>query len=335
MILYVIRIITHEEGYWLKAIQIYLLSSIAVLLASSYQVFNVLKENLYGTILPFPSIQLLERYGELENWEYFGAVTDGSIRVSSTFADPNTLAAYCASLIPFAMIMVLIYKSNIFIWKGSFTNLIILLGLVAMVIATVSKAGFLSMLVGIFLTLKFTFSKLSGKQRRWAGIVLTLMFISFILYGIHNIALIQQRLSSGDSGHIEYRLTAWNIYISGSWLRGEGFGQYLYGSAHTIVLTALLELGVFGSLLVFIITIHPLSYLKYLKSLSSIMASDVRIKYYYSFMSSSVASFCGILLGLYLYDYWMHPFTWISISFFLSIVSHIEYGLRNGNFKTL
>ena len=335
LILYVIRIFTHEEGYWLKAVQVYLLSSIAVFLASSYQVFNVLRGNLYGTILPFPSLQLLERYGELENWEYFGAIAEGGIRVSATFSEPNTMAGYCASLIPFAMVMVLMSNKKRTIQWRSFLNLFILLGLVVMVIATVSKTGFLSMVLGILLTVKFTFMKFSAKQKLWAGAVLTLIVICCVLYGMQFIVLIANRLNLGDSGHMEYNLTAWNDYIGGSWLWGEGFGQYSLVSAHTIVLTALLELGLFGALLIFMITIQPLSYTKYLKRLSCLMYNDLRMKYYYFFMSSSVASFCAILLGLYLYDYWMHPFTWISISLLISIVSRLKYGFKTEIFKTL
>jgi hypothetical protein len=335
LILYVIRMVTHEEGYWLRTVQVYLLSSILVLLASSYQVVNALRGNLYGTILPFPSLQLLERYEELGNWEYFGAITEGGIRVSATFSEPNMLAGYCASLIPFAIVMVLISNKNRIIKWRSFINLIILLGLVVMIIATVSKTGFLSMVLGILLILIFTFMKFNAKQRRWIAIVLVLIVGCGVSYGSQFAVLIAERLSLGDSGHMKYSLIAWNEYIEGSWLWGEGFGQYVYVSAHTIILTALLELGLPGGLLILMITLQPLGNMRYLSRLSHLIYNDPGMKNYFLIMSSSLASFCAILLGLHLYDYWMHPFTWISISLLISMGSHVKYGFRNGIFRTL
>jgi len=337
LMLYVIRMFTHEEGYWLKSVQIYLLSSIPVLLASLYQVIHILRGNLYGTVLPgtvlpFPSLQLLERYPELTNWVYNSAIIGGAIRVSSTFADPNTLAAYCASLIPFAIVMVHISNKNrITQWR----NLFILFGLVAMIISSVSKSGFLSMILGILLTLKFAFMKFSIKQRVRMGIILTFLIVCCVIFVLQRIDLISHRLSLGDSGHIAYTLSAWNSFTEDLRLIGQGFGQYEYGSAHTIVLTALLELGILGAVLIFMITVQPLKYVKYLSRLSSRMNYDLRIRNYFFLMSASLASFATIVLGLYLYDYWIHPFTWISISLLMSLVSHVHRGFKSGIFVKL
>lgn len=334
LMLYVIRVFTHEEGYLLKSVQIYLLSSIPVLLASLYQVIHVLRGNLYGTVLPFPSLQLLERYPELQNWSYNSAIIGGAHRVSSTFADPNTLAAYCASLIPFAIVMVLISNKNIMIQWRSFLNLFILFGLVAMIISTISKSGFLSMVLGALLTLKFIFMKFSIKQRLRTGIILTFLIVCCVIFGLQRIELISQRLSLGDSGHLEYTLMAWNSFTEDLRLFGQGFGQYEKVSAHTIVLTALLELGLLGAVLIFMITVQPLKYVKYLSRLSSRM-NDPRIRNYFFLMSASLASFGTIVLGLYLYDYWIHPFTWISISLLMSLVSHVQRGFKSGVFVKL
>lgn len=335
LILYVVRIFTHEEGYWLKSVQIYLLSSITVLLASLYQVVNILRGTLYGTVLPFPSLLLLERYPELKNWTYNSAIIGGAIRVSSTFAEPNMLAGYCASLIPFAIVIFLISNKNRMIQWRSFLNLFILLGLVVMVIASVSKSGFLSMVLGILLTLKFTFMKFSAKKRRWAGIVFTLIVVCCVLYALQFIDLIANRLSLGDTGHMEYMLSAWNDISDGSWLWGKGFGQYKGISAHEIVLTALVELGLLGGILIVMITIQPLGYVKYLSRLSSRMNYYPQVSNYLFLMSASLASFVAIVLGLYVYDYWIHPFTWISISLFISLVSHIQRGFKSGIFAKL
>jgi hypothetical protein len=332
--LYVIRIFTYEEGYWLKSVQIYLLSSITVLLASLYQIVNVFRGNLGGGILPFPSIQLLERYGELKNWYYFGAITKGAIRVSATFIEPNILAGYCASLIPFAIVMVLISNKNRMLNRRSFLNLFILLGLVVMAIATVSKSGFLSVVLGILLTFIFTFKILSTKQKYWSFIVLTFIVVCSLLYGLQHIDLISKRLSLGDSGHMEYNINAWNDYI-GAWFSGYGFGQYIGGSTHTIILTALYELGLPGGILMIMITLQPLSYVKYFSKLSSKINYDPRAKNYLLLLSASLASFSAILLGLYLYDYWIHLFTWISISLLLSLVSHIRRDFKSGVFESL
>ena len=147
--------------------------------------------------------------------------------------------------------------------------------------------------------------------------------------------MIVNRLSLGDSGHIEYSLKAWNDYIKGSSLWGAGFGQYEFVSAHSIVLTALFEFGLVGGILIVMITTQPLRYVNYLSQLSSRMKYDQGARNYYLFMSASLASFVAILIGLYLYDYWMHPFTWISISLYMSLVSHTNRKFRSGVFTKL
>lgn len=330
LILYVVRMFTYEEGYFVRAVQVYLLSSIAVLLASGYQVANFFIGTFDGTILPFPSLQLLDSYEELNNWAYFGGIAENATRVSSTFAEPNMLSGYCASLLPYAIVMLLVTnRYKIRQWCIYF-NLFLLIGLVLMVIASVSKTGFLSMLLGAALTLKFIFKKISSRQKKWTVIVLGLIISCCVLYGLQFSDFIVMRISEGDSGHMEYTLNAWNDFINFSWWRGEGFGQYEYVSAHSIVLTALCELGLLGGFLMVIMTIHPLIYIKYLSFLSRKMNYDHRVGNYFFLMSACFASYVSILLGLYLYDYWLHPFTWISIALFMSMISHIKREFKSG-----
>ena len=335
LILYVIRMFTKEKGYWLKSIHVYLLSSIPVLLASFYQIINVLRGNLSGTVLPFPSFLLLERYAELDNWQYFGGIVNGISRVPSTFADPNTLAGYCVSLIPFAIMVVLISNKNrMILWK-TLLNLIILLGLVVMVIASVSKTGFLCMVLGILFLGKYAFMKLSAKQKRWRNIIVILIIVFGVFYGLRIADYIVNRLSYGDSGHIEYSLSAWKEYFAGSLLIGQGFGQYESVSAHVIVITALIELGIFGGVIVFFITMQPFAYIKYLSRLSLRMNYEPLVKKWFFFMSASLASCIAVVLGLYLYDFWLHPFTWISFSLLMSLVSLTKYEFKQNVFSNL
>jgi len=159
---------------------------------------------------------------------------------------------------------------------------------------------------------------------------MAIIIVCSALYGLISIDLILSRLELGDSGHMEYRLVALNDFLTGSWFIGEGFGQYNNISAHTIVLTALLELGLLGGIIVLMITLQPLWYSKYIFELSSIIKNNLQVKSYLFFLSAGLASYVSIIIGLYLYDYWIHPFTWISISLFLSIVSRIETGLKRG-----
>jgi len=335
VILYLIRMFNNEKGYWLKSVRVYLLSSIPVLLASLYQITNVLRGNLYGTVLPFPSLLLLERYEELGNWQYFGGVMNGISRVPSTFADPNTLAGYCASLIPFAIMVVLISNKNKMIRWKTLLNLLILLGLVVMVMASVSKTGFLGMVLGILFLGKFTFMKFSAKQKRWGNIIITLIIVFGVFYGLRITDYIVNRLSFRDSGHIEYSLSAWKEYFAGSLLLGKGFGQYESVSAHVIVITALIELGIFGGIIIFFITMQPFVYIKYLSGLSSRMNYDPRVNNWFFFMSASLSSCFTVVFGLYLYDYWFHLFTWISLSLLMSLVSLTKYEFKRNVFSKL
>ena len=259
----------------------------------------------------------------------------GASRVPATFADPNTLAGYCASLIPFAIIIVLISNNNRLSRYKTILHLLILLGLIVMVIASVSKTGFLGMLLGILILGKFTYIKLSAKQRRWGNILITLVIVFAVLYGLRIADYIVQRISYGDSGHLEYSLSALKDYFGGSLLFGKGFGQYELISAHVIVITALIEVGIVGAVVIFFITMQPFAYIKFLPRLSSRMISDPQLKKRFFFMSASLASCFTVVLGLYLYDYWLHPFTWISISLLMSLVSLTKYEFRRNAFSNL
>lgn len=329
LILYVIRVFTYEGDYWFKTVQVYLYSSITVLAGSFYQIINSLKGNPGAGMLPFPSLQLLERYTELQNWAYFGSTASGMIRVSSTFIEPNILAGYCASLIPFALVVVIIYSSNKKNISKLLLNLFILIGLAVMVIATVSKSGFLSMGLAILFIFISIFKILNTKQKYWFFIIIMFILASIILYGLRIIDLISYRLSLVDSGHLEYSLNVWDVYKS-AWFTGYGFGQYWGSSAHTIILTALYELGLPGGITIIILTLQPLSYIKYLSRLFSKIKHDPKAKSCLLLLAASLASFSAVLLGLYLYDYWIHLFTWISISLLISLVSIIKRDFDNG-----
>ena len=334
MILYVIRIFTREEGCWLKSVQIYLLSSIPVLLVSLCQIINTMHGNFYESILPFPSIQLLERYDTLRQFGHFGGIIEGATRISSTFGEPNMMAGYCSSLIPYAIAVVLINIKGRNTQIRSFLNMFILFGLAAMVIATISKSGFLAMVVGILFTLAFTLNKLTAKQRICTCVVLMVILTICLFYGFQVKDLILERLEAGDSGHLMHRIEAWNYYINGRPLLGVGFGQYVHLSSHTIVLTALLELGLLGGIIILLITVQPLTYIKHLFWLSSKKNRHLPNDYLF-LMSASIASYILILIGLYLYDYWVHPFVWISISLFLSSVLYTQRGRKKGVFEKL
>lgn len=324
IIFYIIRIFTCDEKYWLKSAQVYLLSSITVILASCYQAMHMFSGNLTETILPFPSLLLQDRYEELANWAYSGGMYDNATRLTSTFVESNILAGYCSSLAPFATVMSLICIQRGFVQMRSALYISILIMLALVVIAAVSKSGFITMTISILLTVSLVFKRIGRKQKTIVIAMLVIIMTCSTIYGFQISDLIVQRLSLGDSGHVEYRLSVWDEYINGSWLIGEGFGQYEKVSAHSVVLTALYEFGLFGGILAIAFTSQPLYYAKYISKLALRTARYPGDRERLLLLSASFVSFVSVCLGLHLYDYWLHPFTWISIALFISQVSNIK-----------
>lgn len=332
LILYVVRLLTYESEMFTKSLHFYLLSSIFVILGAFYQLYS-LRNNPGGLALPFPSILLTERYETLTELEHFGGSFGGFLRASSTFGEPNMMAGYCSSMIPFAMAMLLtVYERRKRIISLGYALLVI--GIAIAMISAVSKSGILTAFTAI-ITFVFIVSKILGPRQRHK--IIFLLIISLLAVGIYAYYakdFFLTRLELLDSGHFEYRMEAIQDFIEGS-LLGTGYGNYKYVSAHTLLLTALLELGILGGLVMFFLSVLPIIYLRLGDGLFSMSERDQRARMHYFFYAGGFAAYISLIIGLYLYDYWLHPFTWIGIGFFLSIISRIQDGLFHRAFRKL
>jgi hypothetical protein len=318
LIFYVIRLQTMNIFNLIRSVEIYVFSSIIVIFASLYQLYTIFY-NPEKISLPFSYFLLHERYEIiLTEAGHFGGVIDNFSRIYSTFGEPNMLAGYCASIIPF-IIAITLFKLS----KNNFVLVIpyILIGFgtILCMIATVSKSGLISSFFAVFILFYLLHNTLSKKQKRSLNIFLIGCFTAVVLYVSSANEIFIQRFDLDDSGHLEYRLNAYNTFVEKP-LLGQGFGNYEFISAHTLPLTAMIELGFLGGVIVFIISLFPLFCIQK-KDRKLLNKADPN---YLLFFYACYSSYVAIFIGLYLYDYWIHPFTWITIGLLISIISQVK-----------
>jgi hypothetical protein len=317
LILYVVRMQTTNLADFTTAIRVYVLSAIFVVFAAGYQLYGLW--NSFDTALPFQSFLLFEKYEEiLAAVGYFGGVTANFMRISSTFGEPNMMGGYCASILPFVVVLVLL-ELSVRRRLRAFAYSVLGFAVVLTLISAVSKAAVLCAVVSI-LTLAYLASPgLSRRQKRATVILSAGMFLALGGYVLAAKDLFTLRLELGYIGHIEHRAEALREFVERP-LLGFGFGNYEFITTHTLPLTAMLELGILGGIVVALISVLPLFAVRRLKAAFSSKADRAFLLLF----AASYASYCSILIGLYLYDYWIHPFTWISISMLMSMVSQLH-----------
>lgn len=317
IIVFVIRQQTVGQKSLAAAIEVYALSTIGVTLGALYQVNNLIN-GAPGPALPFESLLMYQKYEDiLSDSGYFGGVIEGFGRISSTFGEPNMMSGFCASVLPLVLLAALL-KLSANRRAGALFFGVVGLGTILTMISAVSKAGLLSTVTGLSIFLALAFRTLTARQKRWILVLCAALALAVSAYVIVAGDLFALRLDLGDSGHAEHRLAAWNEYLRHPVI-GLGFGNYEVVSAHTLALTALLELGIVGGILAVLLSVTPLLSLTRVNSTLLIAEGSDRWLTY----AACYASYASILVGLYLYDYWLHPFTWISIGLLLSAISQI------------
>lgn len=322
MILFVIRIFTNNIITFIKAVRVYVLSSILVILGAVSQLY-FLRNDPFGYTLPFPSLLLADRYDTLYGAGQFGGVFDQFTRVSSTFGEPNMMAGYFASIVPFTVIIILLkYNANEKVSSLGY-GLLAVGGSVAM-ISAVSKSGFISTFIALIIVIVFNYKRLSLCQRVMLSFLFVLIFAAIFLYISSASELFSMRIEQKDSGHMDKRIEAFHDYLETPYF-GVGLSNYKKLHGHTILLTALLELGILGGIAVFIITLFPFYYYKLIRKARSLGENH---SVYAMLFSAAFASYAAIFIGLYLYDYWIHPFTWISIGFLVSLQAQISSSIK-------
>jgi hypothetical protein len=314
LILYVIRLLTTTLQTLQTAIKYYVLSATFVICAAFYQLYGLWHS--FSAALPFQSFLLYDKYEEvLAEVGHFGGVTADFMRISSTFGEPDMMGGYCASILPFIVALVLIRLSERK-HRAALGYALLGLGVVLTLISAVSKAAVLCVIASMSVFVYLIFPTLAKRQKRVAVTFCAGMLVSIFAYGFAARDLFIQRLELGDSGHLEHRMEALHAYLQHP-LIGFGYGNYEVISAHTLPLTGLVELGVLGGIITFLLSVVPLLGLSRFRYLRSNNSEVVRLMLF----AASYASYCSVLIGLYLYDYWIHPFTWISISLLMSMIS--------------
>jgi hypothetical protein len=317
LILYVVRMQTTTLAELWKAVRVYVLSALFVVFAAGYQLYGLWHS--FDAGLPFSSFLLYDKYEDvLGEVGHFGGVTADFMRISSTFGEPNMMGGYCASILPFIFVLALVQLSRKKSLSAAAYSLIGL-GVVLTLISAVSKAAVLCVITSISVLVYLAFHTLTRKQKRVTILFCSSTLVAIVAYGLAAKDLFTQRLELGDSGHIAHRVEALHAFLTHPVL-GFGYGNYEVISAHTLPLTALVELGISGGIIVSLISVVPLLSVRRFKDIASLGAERSRTLLF----AACYASYCSVLIGLYLYDYWIHPFTWISISLLTSMVSQLR-----------
>lgn len=320
LILFVVRSRTSTLEGLESAIKTYALSAIPVAIGAGYQLYGLQAGNFDTTsALPLRSLLLYESYADvLDEVGHFGGAVDGFMRISSTFGEPNMLGGYCASILPLVIVLVLRNTSRGEKKKAVGYGLLVVLVALTM-ISTISKAAILCTFVSVSIMVSLVFKTLPASQRRAIMLICAAILAVIAAYAVLAENIFTHRLELGDSGHLEHRLAALETFYEHP-LLGLGFGNYEVVSAHTLLLTALVELGIAGGLVILAMSVVPL--LAWNRANRALLARLEPGTLWV--FSACYASYCSVLVGLYLYDYWIHPFTWLSIAFLLSITSQLE-----------
>lgn len=275
----------------------YIYSAIVPLLIAYWQLSNVIFR-FDTSEVPFTSLLIPEKYNNLESYGAFGSL-DGFSRLSSSFGEPNMFAGYLSAII----LLSFLFSARNRTQKN--VLLFIQISTIMMLILTVSKSGILSFAIGYaIIALKIK------KFRRWFKyivIVLSAILIGLAMQGFDD-AL---NRFTDDTGHVDFMIGVLDSMSNINLFIGEGFGSYEFGSSHRFILTRIYEGGFLGLLFSMVLSIFPVAILCKIRNTNQKNEEKIIV----------LAASVSIIIGLNLYDYFIHLFPWtvaaIAVNVFL------------------
>ena len=264
----------------------YIYSAILPILIAYWQLSNVIFRFDISEV-PFISLLIPEKYNNLESYGAFGSL-DGFSRLSSSFGEPNMFAGYLSTII----LLSFLFSARNRTQKN--VLLFIQISAIMMLILTVSKSGILSFAIG------YTIIALKIKKfRHWFKyivIVLSAILIGLAMQGFDD-AL---NRFTDDTGHVDFMMEVLDSMSNINLFIGEGFGSYEFGSSHRFILTRIYEGGFFGLLFSIVLSLFPIAILCKIRNTKKTNEEKIIV----------LAASVSIILGLNLYDYFIHLFPW-------------------------
>lgn len=281
-----------------KFIKVYLLSAILPLAIALWQLLN----NFYhfsNAEVPFTNFVIAGRYSEIMVRDYLLIGGDFS-RLSSSFAEPTIFGCYLCSVLLFSFSLKFEKRSYRYMFLGfqvvtavimvlSFAKLAIICFVFGLVVLAKENRNYLKMLVAFFVTL---------------------ILIALVMY-LGNMFFLTDRLLR-ETGHYRMLLESLNELKNINLFLGNGFGTIPGGSWHRFLISRVYESGLMGLVLVIAITIIPLLFYK----LRVVLKNEILLK------NVGLATVLAVLLGLHLYDYFIHLFPWIVIGMIASFYNN-------------
>jgi hypothetical protein len=292
-------------------VKVYILSSVIPLCFSFWQLANNLYE-FSSVELPFQSLLIENKYEVLEHRYFFAG--DGFSRISSTYAEPVLFSNYLCSVFLFSFVLsprTFFERIGMFLFR---TCLLIIM------LLSISKLAILSVLVGSLLI--SVFSRRLGSTWTYVGICF-LAFVPAVIY--FDLSTIFERLFT-ESGHFELFSEVISELPQKNYVFGEGIDSIAGGSTHRFLLSRIYEAGVVGLIFAIAMTLRPFA----LFSLKFWNPADSDLK------AISISVALTIMLGLHLYDFFIHLFPWICLGAIMSFYCSERRGQvrsRNSDFQ--
>jgi len=299
-IFYAVRLWLSEHRAYDKLIAFFLLGTGLVLIEGMYELWKINLEQFNGPLFGNWILNKYERLTTPITWGPDGPLT----RIASTLGEPNMTGGALAASLPLTSYFLVNAISVGKRWAIAPLTLL-LMTISAGIIATGSKSALLSACIGFGIFLRGTMkqSRSSPKIRLAILMILGVICLSGAFYAAAHIEMLALRVSSLDNGHLRHRMTAFAAYLKQPFF---GTGYANFGSTHTVLLTALVETGIAGGLLIIALFFGPFQ--QWRSAIKLRLWKDLGHQH---LGRAVMSSFASIVVGLYLYDYLLYPFTWI------------------------
>ena len=281
-----VRYAGSSEGNNRHILNAYIYSAILPILIAYWQLSNVVFR-FDDSEVPFTYLLISEKYNNLESYGAFGSL-DGFSRLSSSFGEPNMFGGYLSTII----LLSFLFSARNRLQKNML--LFIQISAIMMLILTVSKSGILSFAIG-YACIAFKIKKF----RHWFKYIAATIFVMLVGLALLDYNDTLNRFTD-DTGHVDFMMGVLDSMANVNLWIGEGFGSYEFGSSHRFILTRIYEGGFFGLLFSIVLSIFPVVILCKMRNTKKINEEKIIV----------LAASISIIIGLNLYDYFIHVFPW-------------------------
>lgn len=298
-IFYAVRLWLSEHRAYDKLITFFLLGTGLVLIEGMYELWKIGLQEFNGPLFGNWILSKYERLTTPITWGPDGPLT----RIASTLGEPNMTGGVLAASLPLISYF-LVNAISVGKWRTIVPLILLLMATSAGIIATGSKSALLSACIGFGIFLRGTMKQNSSpKIRLTILMILGVICLSGAFYAAAHIEMLALRINSLDNGHLQHRMTALSAYLKQPFF---GTGYANFGSTHTVLLTALVETGIIGGLLIIALLFGPFQ--QWRSALKRRLWTNPG---HQNIGRAVMSSFASVVVGLYLYDYLLYPFTWI------------------------